>query len=141
MYARDNGLGVSGTELECTTRYCYYMSEGLSIRPNRNRVSLFPTGIYPEDYSTPGRQAGVGVPVHPSEAPGGLQVESQELVLQHMYGHYKHRSYIDTYQFPPSRCKLFNYKRVSNNKVHKVFTKVQYPWLSYYGGQQEYNQE
>ena len=35
----------------------YYMPEGLSIRPNRNRVSPFPTGIYPGDYSTPGRQA------------------------------------------------------------------------------------
>jgi len=36
----------------------YYMPEGLSIPPNWNRVSPFPTGIYPGDYSTPGRQAG-----------------------------------------------------------------------------------
>jgi len=79
------------------------------------------------------------VPVHPTEAPGGLQVESQELVVQHLYGHHKHKSYIGTHQFPPSRCKLFKYNRVSNNNVHRVFTKVQYPWLSYYGGQQEYN--
>jgi len=61
------------------------------------------------------------------------------IVVQHMYGHHKHRSYIDTHQFPPSRCKLFKYNRVSNNNVHGVFIKVQYPWLSYYGGQQEYN--
>jgi len=68
--------------------------------------------------------------------PGRIQ---QELVIQHMYGRHKYRSYIDTHQFSPFRCKLFKYNRVSNNKVHKVFTKVQYPWLSYYGGQQEYN--
>ena len=47
----------------------YYMPEGLSICPNRNRMSPFPTGIYPGDYSTPSKQAGVGVPVHPSETP------------------------------------------------------------------------
>ena len=118
----------------------YYMPEGLSIRPNRNRVSSFPTGIYPSDYSTPGRQAGdrgasapLGSACWP---PGRIQ---QELVAQHMYGHHKHRSYIDTHQFPLSQCKLFKYNRVANNKVHMVFTKVQYPWLSYYGGQQEYN--
>ena len=35
----------------------YYMPEGLRIRPNRNRVSPFPTGIYPGDYNTSGRQA------------------------------------------------------------------------------------
>jgi len=35
----------------------YYMPEGLSIRPNKNRVSPFLTGIYPGDYSTPDRQA------------------------------------------------------------------------------------
>jgi len=33
----------------------YYMPERLSIRPNRNRVSLLPIGIYPGDYGTPGR--------------------------------------------------------------------------------------
>ena len=36
----------------------YYMPVGLNIRPNRNRISPFPTGIYPGDYGTPGRQAG-----------------------------------------------------------------------------------
>ena len=36
----------------------YYMPEGLSICLNRNRVSSFPTGRYPGDYNTPGRQAG-----------------------------------------------------------------------------------
>ena len=118
----------------------YYIPEGLSIRPNRNRVSPFPTGIYLRDYSAPGRQAGDRGASTPLGSawwpPGRIQ---QKLVVQHMYGHHKHRSYIDTHQFPPSRCKLLKYNRVSNNKVHGVFTKVQYPWLSYYGGQQEYN--
>ena len=82
---------------------------------------------------------GVGVPVHPTETPGGLQVKFQELVVQHLYGYHKHGRYIATLQFLPSRCKLFNYYRLSNNNVHRVFAKVQYPWLSYYGGQQEYN--
>jgi len=35
----------------------YYILEGLSIRPNRNRVSPFPTRIYLGDYSIPDRQA------------------------------------------------------------------------------------
>ena len=36
----------------------YYMPEGLSIHPNRNRVSLLPKGIDPGDYGTPGRRTG-----------------------------------------------------------------------------------
>ena len=60
MHARDNGPGVSGIEPERTARYRDLLyAEGLSIRPNRNRVSPFPIGIYPGDYGTPGRQAGV----------------------------------------------------------------------------------
>jgi len=43
----------------------YYMPVGLNIRPNRNRVSPLPKGIYPGDYGTGGRR--VGVPVHPRE--------------------------------------------------------------------------
>ena len=42
---------------------------------------------------------GVGVLVHPTETPGGLQVESQELVVQYLYDHHKHGSYIGTHQF------------------------------------------
>ena len=56
VHAQDNGPGVSGTEPERTAGTgTYYMPEGLSIRPNRNRVSSFPTEIYLGDYSTPGR--------------------------------------------------------------------------------------
>jgi len=118
----------------------YYMPEGLSIRPNRNRVSPFPTRIYPGDYSTLDRQArGLGCQYTPRKYLVASWSNPTELAVQHMYGYHKHRSYIDTYQFPPSWCKLFKYNRVSNNKVHMVFTKVQYPWLSYCGGQQEYN--
>ena len=36
----------------------YYMPEGFSIRPNRNRVSPLPKEINPEDYGTPGRRTG-----------------------------------------------------------------------------------
>ena len=54
----------------------YYMPEGLSIRLNRNRVSPFPTGYTQGIIAHPQAGKGVGVPVHPSEAPGGLQVES-----------------------------------------------------------------
>ena len=49
---------------------------------------------------------GVWVPVRPTKTPDGLQVESQVLVVQHLYGHHKHGNYIGTQQFPPSQCKL-----------------------------------
>jgi len=44
MHARDNSLGVSGIESECTARYrdLLYAQTGLIIRPNRNRVSPLP---------------------------------------------------------------------------------------------------
>jgi len=51
---------------------------------------------------------GVGVLLYPMEIPSGLHVESQALVVQHLYGHHKHGSYVGTYQFAPSQCKLFN---------------------------------
>jgi len=57
MHARDNSPGVSGTEPERTGRYrVLHMPVGLSIRPNRNRVSPLLKGIYPGNYSTPGRR-------------------------------------------------------------------------------------
>ena len=59
VHAWDNGLGVSSTEPERTAKYQdLHMPEGLSIRPNKNRVSPLPKGIYPGDYGTPGRQTG-----------------------------------------------------------------------------------
>ena len=54
----------------------YYMPEGLSIRPNKNRVSPLPTGIYPGDYGTPGKHAGGWGASTPHGSAGGLQVES-----------------------------------------------------------------
>ena len=36
----------------------YYKPVGLSIRPNRNRVSPLPKGIDPGNYGTPGRKTG-----------------------------------------------------------------------------------
>ena len=67
---------------------------------------------------------GVGVPVHPTETPGGLRVEFQELVVQHLYGHHKHRTYFGTHQFPPSRYKLFNYYRLSSDNVQGVHSNL-----------------
>jgi len=114
------------------------MPVGLSIRSNRNRVSPLPKRVYPEDYGTPGRQAGGWGVSTAHESAWWPPVESQELVVQYLFGHHKNKSYIGTHQFPPSRCKLFNYYRLSNDNVHRVFAKVQYPWLSYYGDQQGY---
>ena len=101
MHAQDNGPGVSGTEPECTARYrSYYIPVGLNIARTgieyHRSPKKYTQGITP--HPTGGR--GVGVPVHPTETPGGLQVESQELVVQHLYGHYKHRSYIGPSVFP-----------------------------------------
>ena len=43
VHAWDNGLRVSGTELESTARYStYYMPKGLYIDPSRNMVSSHP---------------------------------------------------------------------------------------------------
>ena len=101
----------------------YYMPVGLSIRPNKNRVSLLPKGIYPGDYGTPGRQGSRGAST-PHRNTGWPPGRIQEVVVQYLYGHHKHGSYIATYQFPPSRCKLFNYYRLSSNNVHSVFTTI-----------------
>ena len=68
----------------------------------------------------------VGVPVHPTETPDDLQVESQVVVVQHLYVHHEYGSYIGIHQFFPSRCKLFNYYRLSSDNVHSVFTVIQY---------------
>ena len=82
LHAWDNGLGESETEPERTARYrpldtgSYYKPVGLSIRPNRNRVSPLPKGIYPGDYGTPDRRQGSRGASTPHEKPGGLQVES-----------------------------------------------------------------
>ena len=89
VHARDNGPGVSGTEPERTARHrTYYMPESLSIRPNRNRVSPFPTGYTQGIIAYLAGRQGVRVPVHPSEMPGGLQVESN-------------RNSCTTYLWPP----------------------------------------
>ena len=57
VHARDNGpeYPVLSRNVPLGTG-TYYMPEGLSIRPNRNRVLPFPTGIYPGDYNIHGRQ-------------------------------------------------------------------------------------
>ena len=89
VHAQDNGPGVSVLSRSRNVPLgtgTYYMSEGLSIRPNRNRVSPFLTGIYPGDYSTPGRmQGGRGASTPLGSAwwpPGRIQ---QELVVQHVW--------------------------------------------------------
>ena len=95
----------------------YYMPVALNICPNRNRVSPLPKGIYPGDYGTPGRRQGSRGASIPHGNTGGLQVESQVLIVQHLYGHHKHGSYIGTHQFSLSWCKLFNYYRLSSDSI------------------------
>ena len=66
----------------------YYMPEGLSIRPNKNRVSPFPTGYTHGIIAHPAGRQGGRVPIQPSKTPGGLQVDPTGIVVQHMYGHH-----------------------------------------------------
>ena len=98
VYAQDNGQGVSGIKPERTAKYRDLLYARTGIRCHRfHRLMAQPAG------------RGVGVPVDFTETPGGLQIESQELVEQHLYGHHKYGSYISTHQFPLPRCKLSNY--------------------------------
>jgi len=59
MHARDNGpeYPILSRNVPLGTG-SYYLPVGLIIRPNRNRVSLLPKRIYPEDYGTPGKRQG-----------------------------------------------------------------------------------
>jgi len=134
VHARDNGLGVSSAESERTVRYrdLLYARTGIGCcRSHRNK----PRSLWHTRQEI--RNRGVSTP--PTETPGDLQVESQVLIVQHLYGHHKHGSYIGTHQFSLSWCKLFNYYRLSSDNVHNVFPVIQYPWLSNYGDQQGYN--
>ena len=56
VHARDNGPEVSGTEPKRTVQYPDLLYAGLSIRPNRNRMSPLLKGIDPGDYDTLGRR-------------------------------------------------------------------------------------
>ena len=78
VHARDNGPGLSGTEPERTARHRDLLYARRSYNtPEQEQSVTVPHRIYLGDYSTPGQAGkGVGVPVHPSETPGGLQVES-----------------------------------------------------------------
>ena len=102
VHAQDDGPGVFGTELEHIARYqdLLYARTSLIILPKRNRVYYSqrnrPRGLW----RTLQKVRRVGVPVYPTEIPGGLQVESQVLVVQYLYDHQKHRSYIGTHSFP-----------------------------------------
>jgi len=134
VHAQDNNPWVSGIESERAARYrdllCAWTGIGCHRSHKNKRRGLW--HIQQEI-------RGGGVPVHPTKTPGGLQVESQVLLIQYLYGHHKHKSYIGIHQFPPSRCKLFNYYRLSSDNVHSVFTVIQYLWLTNYGDQQEYS--
>ena len=106
-YPWNRGVTVFGTEPKCTARYqdLLYTRTGIGChRSNRNRSR--------DLWHIEKVIRGVGVPVHPTETHGVLQVESQVLVVQHLYGHHKHGRYIGTYQFLPSQCKLFSYYRL-----------------------------
>jgi len=80
VHARDNGQGVSDTESECTARYrdLLYARIGIEChRSHRNR----PRGLWHIRQEI----RGVGMPVHSRKIPGGLQVEFQIWVVQHLY--------------------------------------------------------
>ena len=68
VHARDNGQGVSGAEPERTARYqdLLYARTGMALG-----LMVQPAG------------RGAGVTVHPTEAPGGLQVESKYMAARH----------------------------------------------------------
>ena len=76
VHARDNGQGVSGTELKRTARYGTYCT------PEQEQDVTAPTGIGP-GLMVQQAGKGVGVPVHPTEEPGGLQVESKYMTARH----------------------------------------------------------
>ena len=76
VHAWDNGQGVSGINQERTARYWDLLYARTGIGCHRSPKE------YTHEITT--HQAGgrgVGVPVHPTETPGGLQVKSQELVV------------------------------------------------------------
>jgi len=95
MHARDNSLGVSDAETEHTARYqdLLYAQIGIGCHHfHRNR---------PGAYDTPDRRSGgVGVPVHPTEIPGGLHVESSVLVVQHLYATINTKTILVLISFP-----------------------------------------
>ena len=116
----------------------YYMPEGLSIRPNRNRVSRFPTGYTQGIIAHPtGRQGGRRASTPLENAwwpPDRIQ---QEQLYNICMATINTEAISIPINFPHPDVSCLNIT-VSNN-VHGAFTKVQYPWLSYYGGQQEYS--
>ena len=65
VHAWDNGPGVSGIEPECTARDwdLLYARRSLSIRPNRNRVSPFPTGYTQGIIAHPAGRQGASTPL------------------------------------------------------------------------------
>jgi len=72
VHTQDNSQGVSGIEPECTARYRDLLYAQTWIECHRSQgLMAHPTG------------RGVGVPAHPTETLGGLQVESKYVAVRH----------------------------------------------------------
>jgi len=118
----------------------YYMPEhdvlytriGLQChRSQRNR----PRGLW----HTRQEVRGVGVPVHPTETPDGLLIESQVIVVQHCMATINTKAISVPISFLHPGVSWVLYYRLSGDNIHNVFTIIQYPWLINYRDQQEYS--
>ena len=89
VHAQDNGLGVSGDELERSAKYQDLLYARTVIGCHRSHRNG------PGAYGTPGRRSGgVGVSVNPTKTFDDLQAESQVLGAQRLYDHHKYKNYI-----------------------------------------------
>ena len=77
---------------------------------------------------------GVGVPVHPTEALGGLQVESKYMAARYYKTIINMEIISVLISFPHPGVSYLIITMFSDN-VHKVFIVILYSWLSYYGDQ------
>ena len=82
---------------------------------------------------------GVGVPVHPMETPGGLQVESKYVAARHFKTiiNMETISIFISFPHPCVSCSIIT--DLSSDNVHRVFTVILYSWFFDYGDQQEYS--
>ena len=77
------------------------------------------------------------MPVHPSETPGGLQVEYYRKLYNICMATINTEAISIPINFPHPGVSCLNIIESKIIMFAGVFTNVQYPWLSYYGGQQE----
>ena len=140
VHARDNGLGVSGTEPERTARH----RDLLYARRSQYTPEQEQSVTVPTEYTQ-------GIIAHPADRQGGRGATTllgnawwppdriqQEQLHNICVATINIEAISIPINFPCPGVSCLNIT-VLNINVHRVFTKVQYPWLSYYRGQQEYN--